>query len=111
MAVVATNLLPYGGPAMKSAVVKRSVAIAGHKSSVSLEDAFWNALREIADRRNMTLSHLVGSIDAKREHANLSSAIRLFILDSYRTRIDQEPVRNASQEPIAMPSVRSAGGP
>ena len=95
---------------MKSAVVKRSVAIAGHKSSVSLEDAFWNALREIADSRNMALSHLVGSIDAKREHANLSSAIRLFILDSYRMRMDRDTVRNASQDPIAMPFVRSASG-
>jgi predicted DNA-binding ribbon-helix-helix protein len=94
---------------MKSAVVKRSIVIAGHKSSVSLEDAFWKALREIAHSRNMTLSHLVGSIDAKREHANLSSAIRLFILDSYRKRVDRETTaRDASQEPMAMPLPRSA---
>jgi predicted DNA-binding ribbon-helix-helix protein len=76
---------------MKSSVVKRSVAIAGHKTSVSLEDAFWKVLREIAVSRKMTLSELVASIDAKREHANLSSAIRLFVLDFYRIRIAEGP--------------------
>jgi predicted DNA-binding ribbon-helix-helix protein len=72
------------GPAMKSAVVKRSLVIAGHKTSVSLEDPFWKALREIAISRDMTLSDLVTSIDTEREHANLSSALRLFILGFYR---------------------------
>jgi predicted DNA-binding ribbon-helix-helix protein len=76
---------------MKSSVVKRSVAIAGHKTSVSLEDAFWKALREIAVSRKMTLSELVASIDAEREHANLSSAIRLFVLDFYRIRTTEGP--------------------
>jgi predicted DNA-binding ribbon-helix-helix protein len=69
---------------MKSPVVKRSIVIAGHKTSVSLEDAFWRGLKEIAARRNMTLSDLVASIDAERRHGNLSSAIRLFVLDYYR---------------------------
>jgi predicted DNA-binding ribbon-helix-helix protein len=73
---------------MKSSVVKRSVAIAGHKTSVSLEDAFWRALREIAVSRKMTLSELVASIDAGREHTNLSSATRLFILDFYRNQLN-----------------------
>ena len=72
---------------MKSQVVKRSIVIAGHKTSVSLEDAFWNGLREIADRRDETLSVLVASIDADRQHTNLSSAIRLFVLASYRNRV------------------------
>jgi predicted DNA-binding ribbon-helix-helix protein len=69
---------------MKSPVVKRSIVIAGHKTSVSLEDAFWKGLKEIADDRDMTLSDLVSSIDTDRQQGNLSSAIRLFVLDYYR---------------------------
>lgn len=69
---------------MKSPVVKRSIVIAGHKTSVSLEDAFWKGLKEIADARHMTLSDIVASIDSQRRHGNLSSAIRLFVLDFYR---------------------------
>jgi predicted DNA-binding ribbon-helix-helix protein len=69
---------------MKSLIVKRSVVIAGHKTSVSLEDAFWTALKEIAAFRNMPLSDLIASVDREREHANLSSAIRLFILEFCR---------------------------
>ncbi len=70
---------------MKSPVVKRSIVIAGHKTSVSLEDAFWDALKEIATVRNATLSEVVASIDASRSQGNLSSAIRLFVLDHFRT--------------------------
>ena len=69
---------------MKSPVVKRSIVIAGHKTSVSLEDAFWTALKEIANGRTITLSDLVASIDTDRRQGNLSSAIRLFVLDHYR---------------------------
>jgi predicted DNA-binding ribbon-helix-helix protein len=69
---------------MKSPVIKRSIVIAGHKTSVSLEDAFWQGLKEIADDRSMTLSDLVSTIDTDRRHGNLSSAIRLFVLDHYR---------------------------
>jgi len=71
---------------MKSPVVKRSIVIAGHKTSVSLEDAFWRGLKEIASARNMTLSDLVASIDGGRRQGNLSSAIRLFVLDHYRSQ-------------------------
>jgi predicted DNA-binding ribbon-helix-helix protein len=71
----------------KSPVVKRSIVIGGHKTSVSLEDEFWNALREIADRRDITLSNLVTTIDADRNQSNLSSAIRLFVLGFYRDQI------------------------
>lgn len=70
---------------MRSPVVKRSIVIAGHKTSVSLEDPFWQGLREIALTRNMTLSDVVASIDTDRHEGNLSSAIRLFVLDYYRT--------------------------
>ena len=69
---------------MKSPVVKRSIVIAGHKTSVSLEDAFWKGLKDIAIVRNITLSDLVASIDSGRAGGNLSSAIRLFVLDHYR---------------------------
>ena len=69
---------------MKSPVVKRSIVIAGHKTSVSLEDAFWKGLKDIAIARRITLSDLVASIDTERRHGNLSSAIRLFVLDHYQ---------------------------
>ena len=74
---------------MKSPVVKRSIVIAGHKTSVSLEDAFWTALKEIAAGRDMTLSDLVATIDSERQHGNLSSAIRLFVLDFYRNQLSE----------------------
>jgi predicted DNA-binding ribbon-helix-helix protein len=84
---------------MKSPVVKRSIVIAGHKTSVSLEDAFWKGLKEIAGGRDITLSDLVASIDTDRQHGNLSSAIRLFVLDYYRSQIpDQKPVRDSMRE-------------
>lgn len=70
---------------MKSPVVKRSIVIAGHKTSVSLEDEFWTGLKEIAAARQQTLSDLVASIDTRRAGGNLSSAIRLFVLNHYRT--------------------------
>jgi predicted DNA-binding ribbon-helix-helix protein len=71
---------------MKSPVVKRSIVIAGHKTSVSIEDAFWAALKDIAQSRQQSLAELVGGIDGARRGANLSSAIRLFVLDYYRGR-------------------------
>jgi|SoiMethySBSTD1v2_1073268.scaffolds.fasta_scaffold298175_1 predicted DNA-binding ribbon-helix-helix protein len=72
---------------LKSPVVKRSIVVAGHKTSVSLEDAFWRGLKEIAGGRHVTLSDLVATIDSERRHGNLSSAIRLFVLDFYRRQI------------------------
>ena len=71
---------------MKSKIVKRSIFITGHKTSVSLEDEFWNALKEIAGGSGTTLSDLVGRIKAQRQHGNLSSALRLFVLEYYRGR-------------------------
>jgi predicted DNA-binding ribbon-helix-helix protein len=92
---------------MKSPVVKRSIVIAGHKTSVSLEDAFWRGLKEIAGNKDLTLSDLVASIDTDRRHGNLSSAIRLFVLDHYRersgVRFDDAPsARNVSHEVSAI---------
>ena len=72
------------GRRLKSSVSKRSIVIAGHKTSVSLEDEFWNSLKEIAVQRDMTVAELVGAIDRDRKHGNLSSAIRLFVLGVYR---------------------------
>jgi predicted DNA-binding ribbon-helix-helix protein len=72
---------------MKSLVVKRSIVIAGHKTSVSLEDAFWRGLKQIASGCDRTLSEMVAAIDSERAHGNLSSAIRLFVLDHYRRAI------------------------
>src|SRR5258708_14200889 len=76
---------------MKSLVVKRSVVIAGHKTSVSLEDAFWTTLKDIAAFRNMPLSDLIASVDRERAQANLSSAIRLFILEFCRAGSAKRP--------------------
>ena len=77
---------------MKSLVVQQSVDINGHHSSVSLEAAFWNALKEIAVAQNISVNGLVSKIDREREAANLSSAIRLFVIDHYR---EQAATRSA----------------
>jgi predicted DNA-binding ribbon-helix-helix protein len=71
---------------MTSLVIKRSIVVAGHKTSISLEDAFWQELKGIAAGRGMTLSDLVGAIDSGRRHGNLSSAIRLFVLEHLQAR-------------------------
>ena len=76
------------GVMKKSLVIKHSIVVGGHKTSVSLEDDFWAALREIALRDHTTLSGLVGSIDSQRQHGNLSSAVRLFVFNHYRQRIE-----------------------
>ena len=68
------------GCEMKSQIVKRSIVIGGRKTSISLEDAFWQSFKEIADQRQLTLSELAGEIQASGESGNLSSAIRLFVL-------------------------------
>ena len=72
---------------MKSPVLKRSIVLDGHKTSVSLEDAFWDGLKEIGRKRLLTLSELIGSIDAERQQGNLSSALRLYVLEFYRSQV------------------------
>ena len=69
---------------MQTVIIKRSIVIAGHKTSVSLEDAFWNSLKEIGRSQEITLSELVSDIDTRRLNGNLSSAIRMFVLDHYQ---------------------------
>jgi predicted DNA-binding ribbon-helix-helix protein len=88
---------------MKSPVVKRSIVVAGHKTSVSLEEAFWNSMKEISASRDMTLSDLVSEIDQGRKQGNLSSAIRLYVLDYYRSRVS-----GASMTTTDAPSARPA---
>jgi predicted DNA-binding ribbon-helix-helix protein len=70
---------------MKSLVAKRSIVVGGHKTSVSLEEPFWRGLKDIAQDQHMTLSTMVGIIDTNRKQGNLSSALRLFVLDRVRT--------------------------
>lgn len=69
--------------AAAAVIKKRSVVIAGHATSLSLEAEFWAALQEIARRRGLSLNRLVASVDAGRA-GNLSSALRVFVLDCYR---------------------------
>jgi predicted DNA-binding ribbon-helix-helix protein len=93
---------PEGG--MKSPVVKRSIVVAGHKTSVSLEDAFWKGLKEIATGKGVSLSEMVGAIDSARAQGNLSSALRLFVLDHFRSKIAIEDGTN-----LPRPNMLEAG--
>jgi predicted DNA-binding ribbon-helix-helix protein len=95
----------WGQWIMKSSVVKRSIVVAGHKTSVSLEDAFWRKLKDIAGERDMTLSDLVAGIDSERQQGNLSSAIRLFVLGFYCDQICQYEARARTGEMLANASV------
>ena len=98
-----------GTRAVKSPVVKRSIVVAGHKTSVSLEDAFWTGLKEIAGGRHLTLSDMVAVIDSERRHGNLSSAIRLFVLDFYRNQLsDHKATREGPRDAIEARAASSA---
>lgn len=81
---------------VKSAVVKRSVVIGGHKTSVSLEEPFWNEVRAIADAQRVTVSNLLRRIDHERQNTNLSSAIRVFVLQHVREQVNAEHRKNSS---------------
>lgn len=99
---------------MKSPVSKRSIVIAGHRTSISLEDAFWKGLREIARGRNLTASEMASIIDAERTHANLSSAIRIFVLDHYArmaAAADERTLTNkdAARNPAPLRSIADTG--
>ncbi len=72
---------------MKSHIVKRSIVVAGHKTSVSLEEPFWRGLKDIAHRQQITLSRLVSEIDTPGRPSNLSSSIRLYVLDHIRAQL------------------------
>src|SRR5262249_23970533 len=99
-----------GGTAMKtSLVIQRSIVIRGHKTSVTLEEAFWKGLKEIARERELPLSELVGSIDSQRADANLSSELRLFALDHYRKMITRVGSASMAAEGAAQQPETSAG--
>ncbi len=68
---------------------KRSIKIAGHSTSISLEEPFWLSLKQLADDKKLSLNALVDQVDKQRENANLSSALRLFVLDSLQHRIEE----------------------
>src|ERR1700736_3728201 len=72
---------------MKSLILKRSVVLRGHKTSISVEDAFWNSVKKIAASGQMGVSELISAIDSERHHGNLSSSIRLFVLNFYREQL------------------------
>jgi predicted DNA-binding ribbon-helix-helix protein len=93
---------------MKSPIVKRSIVIGGHKTSVSLEDAFWRGLKEIAHGQRTTLSNMVAAIDKSRAQSNLSSAIRLFVLDRVRS---QPPAFPVSQDGVGTGQSQMIGSP
>ncbi len=71
---------------LRSVVIKRSIILDGHKTSVSLENEFWEGLREIVDAKKTTVSILVGQIDRERDNCNLSSAIRVYVFNCFRQR-------------------------
>jgi predicted DNA-binding ribbon-helix-helix protein len=68
----------------KSKVLKRSIVLDGRKTSITLEEDFWTALKEIAATQNVRVSELVATVDRSRKHANLSSSLRLYVLAYYQ---------------------------
>lgn len=74
-------------PGLGSQVLKRSVAIGQHKTSISLEAGFWDGLKEVAAHEGISVPVLVTRIDTDRQHANMSSAVRLNVLDHYRSLV------------------------
>jgi predicted DNA-binding ribbon-helix-helix protein len=80
---------------MPSPVVKRSIVINGHKTSISLEEPFWLGLKEVARKKEDTLSNIIFGIDSSRTHGNLSSAVRLFVLESARSHLDSQSTSDA----------------
>jgi len=74
-------------PRGKSQVFKRNIRLEGHRTSVSLETAFWDELKSIADAQGVRIGQLIAAIDSERQHNNLSSVLRLFVLDYYRSKV------------------------
>jgi predicted DNA-binding ribbon-helix-helix protein len=85
----------------RSPVIKRSIRLVGNKTSVSLENQFWDGLREIARRENVAVSALIERIDTDRIDHNLSSAVRLFVLDYFKMHGGQQIVQNARPDTTA----------
>lgn len=89
---------------MKTAIIKRSIVLHGHKTSVSLENEFWEGLREIADRNRTNVSNLVRQIDEARKNGNLSSAIRVYVFNQFRSRTTGEQPSVLEQPRSLMPA-------
>jgi predicted DNA-binding ribbon-helix-helix protein len=90
---------------MKSTIIKRSIVIDGRKTSIGIEDDYWDSLKEIARQRNETVSRLVTRIDKERKSANLSSAIRLFVLGYYQAQYNSNELVDLAHEdarPVAL---------
>ncbi len=86
---------------MRSTIAKRSVVIGGHKTSISLEEPFWQAVRDITDKRKVTVSELLRDIDRTRDNANLSSAVRVYVLDQFRRQAEAAQSRQPSERNAA----------
>ncbi len=86
---------------MKSSVVKRSMLVATHRTSISLEIAVWEMFKQIAHHRRTTISELAGAIELERRHGNLSSAVRLFVLDYYRDLVSEYENRDRTRDMLA----------
>ena len=86
---------------MKGAIVKRSVKVDGRKTSVSLEDEFWQALLQIADGERLPVWKIVQEIDRNRHNANLSSAIRVYVLKYFRAADNRAPAAAGIRLPQA----------
>lgn len=93
---------------MKSTVVKRSIVICGHKTSISLEEPFWCGLKEIAKSNKATLSSVVADIESGRQYGNLSSAIRLFVLAHSRAGA-QISTRNPTSMSASLGILKKSG--
>ena len=88
---------------MRSQIVKRSFVIAGQKKSISLEEAVWRSLKEIATNRDVTLLDLLTNIASTEDQRNLSSAIRLFVLNFYREQLELQHIQRVVQAVFRSP--------
>jgi predicted DNA-binding ribbon-helix-helix protein len=88
---------------MRSQIVKRSFVIAGQKKSISLEEVIWRSLKEIATKRHVTLLDLLANIVSTEDQRNLSSAIRLFVLNFYREQLELRHIQRVVQAVLRSP--------
>jgi predicted DNA-binding ribbon-helix-helix protein len=100
---------PAHGGHLRSRVLKRSIVVGRHRTSISLEDVFWNELREIAHRRGVHLSELVGHIDGERQHCNLSSAIRMFVFEQARAHAETGQTVKSTPDPLIRDGAGASG--
>jgi predicted DNA-binding ribbon-helix-helix protein len=94
---------------MNSSVKKRSIVIRNHKTSISLEDVFWACVWQIARERATTPSTLIGMLDAERNGGNLSSTIRVFVLNHYRNNVASNQILPVNDQGRNLPARRLPG--